>query len=82
MGRNRFRGSQGSAGASRRRGDPFHVVVARKSDGPVANVPGSRVVHRFDLRGVVVPVSNESGASGKARHRGEGVGRGSGRYRC
>jgi len=60
LGRNRFRGSQGSAGASRRRGNPFHVVVARKSDGPVADVPGSRVVHRFDLRGVVVPVSDAS----------------------
>src|SRR3989442_11867466 len=38
-------------------------------------------MHRFDLRGIVVPVSNASRAGGEARHRGEGVGRGAGRYR-
>jgi len=65
VGRESFRGSKGSAGAGRGRGYPFDVIVARESDGPVADVPGGGVVHRFDLRGIVLSLSDASELAAK-----------------
>jgi len=44
-----------SIGTKRGRGDPFDVVFARASNGPVTDVPGSGVLHCFDLRRLSYP---------------------------
>src|SRR5437773_2667479 len=73
MGRKHFRGCPGSPRTECGCGYPFHFFVARESDGPVADVSESGIFHRFDLRGIVISVSNASGTRREAGHCGEGV---------